>query len=86
MIILEEGFVSFLARRRASASMQSHLSSALVSPAQPSLGSRLGWAQLSSRLGEVLRVYRDAANVGCSGHVTSEVRLTRVERYPRSKQ
>jgi hypothetical protein len=43
----------------------------------------------------LLRVYRDAANVGCSGHVTSEVRVTRVEgvaatflgiRYPRSKQ
>jgi hypothetical protein len=29
-----------------------HTVSALVSPAQPSLGSRLGWAQLSSRLGE----------------------------------
>jgi hypothetical protein len=43
----------------------------------------------------MLRVYRDAANVGCSGHVTREVRVTRVEgftatvlriRYPRSKQ
>jgi hypothetical protein len=43
----------------------------------------------------LLRVYRDAANVGCSGHVTSEVRVTRVEgvtatfhgiRYPRTKQ
>ena len=44
---------------------------------------------------DLLRVYRDAANVGCSGHVTSEVRVTRVEgvtatflriRYPRNKQ
>ena len=29
-----------------------YATSALVIPAQPSLGSRLGWAQLSSRLGE----------------------------------
>jgi hypothetical protein len=43
----------------------------------------------------LLRVYRDAANVGCSGHVTSEVRVIRVEgvtatflriRYPRNEQ